>query len=116
MPLGKVRRGEVYLLDLSQQGGVLRKSRPVVVVQNDLGNRFGHETIVAAIRDPHGGRLLPIFVPVAKGDGGLGKDSIVDAGHLVTVAVERLGVRAGVLADATMARLDEALRISLGLA
>jgi mRNA interferase MazF len=85
------------------------------VVQNDLGNRFGSETIVAAIRDPHGGRSLPVFVAVARGTAGLRKDSIIDTGQLATVGKEALGSRLGVLPPAVMRRVDEALAISLGL-
>jgi mRNA interferase MazF len=57
-------------------------TRPVVVVQNDVGNRYSPETIVLAIRDHPEGKRLPVFVPIERGCGGLGKDSIVDAGHI----------------------------------
>ncbi|MBI3272903.1 MAG: type II toxin-antitoxin system PemK/MazF family toxin [Planctomycetes bacterium] len=115
MPAGSVHRGEVYLLELARSGGSLRKTRPVVVVQNELGNRYSGETIVAAVRDPHGGRMLPIFVPVSTGEGGLTKDSIIDAGHLVTVAMNRLGTPLGKLSATTIANLDKALKVSLAL-
>jgi mRNA interferase MazF len=111
----KVRRGEVRLLDLSAAGGRLRKTRPVVIVQNDIGNRYSDETIVLAVRDRHGGRMLPIFVPVKKGVGGLGKDSIVDAGHINTVAQEMLGEKIGTLPETVLEAIDQALKISLAL-
>lgn len=112
----EVRRGDVYLLDLASVGGRLTKARPVLVVQNDVGNRFGTETIVAAIRDVHGGRMLPVFVVVSKGTGGLRKDSVVDAGQLATVLKDDLGLKLGALPAAVMTQVDEALAISIGLA
>ena len=110
-----VRRGEIYLLDLSRVGGQLTKERPVVVVQNDVGNARSRETIVLAVRDLHGGRMLPIFVSVSRELAGLKKDSVVDAGHIMTVAKSRLGHRLGSLTHRLMAAVDHALRISLEL-
>ena len=110
-----VRRGELYLLDLSREGGRLSKRRPVLVVQNDVGNRRSPETIVLAVRDLHGGKMLPIFVPVPRGVAGLKKESFVDAGHIATVARGRLGDRLGVLPPRWLALVDEALRVSLAL-
>lgn len=110
-----VRRGEVYLIDISKGAGRLQKKRPVVVVQNDVGNRYSPETIVAAVRDPHGGRLLPIFVPVEAGIGGLTKASIIDAGHVNTVGADQLEGPIGSLPREVMAHVDAALRVSLAL-
>ncbi len=110
-----VRRGDVHLLDLSTVGGRLAEARPVLVVQNDVGNARSAETTVIAIRDLHRGRMLPIFVPLSRGTGGLTKDSVADAGHIVTVAKERLRRRLGALPPAVMCAVDEAIRISLDL-
>ncbi len=115
MAIGDVRRGEVYLLDTTPYGGRLGKKRPVVVVQNDIGNRFSPETLVAAIRDPHGGRPLPVYAQAPKGEGGLAKDSIVDAGHISTVPKDRLTVHLGAFSPVVMADVDRALRVSFGL-
>lgn len=115
MATGDVRRGEVYLLDTAPYGGRLTKRRPVLVVQNDIGNRFSPETLVAAIRDPHGGRPLPVYARAPKGEGGLAKDSIVDAGHISTVSRAQLTARLGSLSPAVMAEVDRALRVSFGL-
>lgn len=110
-----VRRGEVYLVDLAAQGGRLRKTRPALVVQNDVGNRLSSETIIVAIRDVHGGRPLPTFVPVARETGGLAKDSVIDAGHLHTIGQDALRNRLGTLPMAVMEQVDRALHVSLGL-
>ncbi len=115
MAAGRVRRGEVYSADLRGVGGRLFKDRPVVVVQNDVGNLHSPETIVAAIRDPHGGRLLPIFVPLSAGAGGLAKGCVIDTGHLHTIDQDSLGPKGGALSKSEMDALDRALRISLGL-
>ncbi len=111
-----VRRGEVFRVDLSSQGGLLAKTRLVVVVQNDIGNRYSSETIVAAIRDIHGDRQLPVHVRVPAGMAGLYKDSMVDAGHLLTVPQEVLVGPLGKLPLRIMASLSLALARSLGLA
>lgn len=93
----------------------MKETRPVLVVQNDVGNTYARETIVVPLRDRHGGRMLPIFVPVAKGISGLAKDFIVDAGHINTVAKEQLGPRLGSLPASLMRAVDQALRIGLAL-
>lgn len=110
-----IRRGDVHWTDLAAQGGQLRKTRPVLVVQNDIGNRVSSETIVVAIRDAHGGRSLPIFVHVKAGVGGLTKDSVIDAGHVVTLRSAQLDGPIGAMPPEVMARVDEALRLSLSL-
>lgn len=86
------------------------------MVQNDVGNRYSSETIVVPVRDLHGGRLLPVFVPVKAGVGGLTKDSIIDAGHINTVGAEQLGAAIGTLPAEVMSLVDSALRVSLSLA
>ena len=111
-----LRRGDVFLADLSGAGGVLKKKRPVLVVQNDLRNRHAADTIILAIRDPHGGRLLPVHVPVGKGTGGLQKDSEIDAGHVMTVPKTVLAQRIGSLPLPILEQVDRSLLISLGLA
>lgn len=116
MPTSRdVRRGDVCSIDLSRHGGRLQKVRPVLVVQNDVANRVSSETIVAAIRDPHGGRSLPVFVHVAHGTGGLKKASIIDAGHLNTVGKDMLAGPIGSMPPDVMARVDAALRVSLSV-
>lgn len=115
MAEGNVRRGEVYLVDFPAHGSALGKRRPAVVVQNDTGNRFAAETIVAAVRDPHGGVPLPVFAAVAQGQGGLAKDSVVDTGFLFTLPTTRLGTRLGALSPSVMREVDRALLCSLAL-
>lgn len=109
-----VRRGEVYVANLLPFGGRLYKDRPVVVVQNDLGNRSSPETIVLTIRSDHGKRFA-ILVPVARDAGGLDRNSVIDAGHVLTIPQAGLGRRIGTLPPEAMRAVDEALRTSLAL-
>jgi len=112
---GRARGGDVYSADLAGAGGRLFKARPVVLLQNDVGNLHSPETIVAAIRDPHGGRMLSIFVPLPAGAGGTAKGCVVDTGHLYTIAQDAMGPKRGALSKGVMDIVDRALQISLGL-
>ncbi len=109
------RRGDVFLADLWSQGGRLLKKRPVLVVQNDIGNIHSLETIVAGIRSADRPRRVPVVVLVSRGTAGLVNDSHVDAGQLLTVLKTELGRRLGTLPPELLTRVDQALRISLGL-
>ncbi len=111
----RVARGDVYLCDLSQAGGPLGKRRPALVVQNEMGNLFSTETIVLGIRSGRRDRGIPVLVPVRKGVGGLDRDSVVDAGQIVTLRKSLLGARLGRLPAEVMREVDDSLRISLAL-
>lgn len=102
------------MVDMSKHGGRLQKRRPVLVIQNDVANERSGETIIAGIRDPHG-KKLPVFVQVPTGTAGLLKDSVVDAGHLLTVHQEILLDRLGSLPSPILAQVDRALAGILGL-
>ena len=109
-----VLRGEVYLANPLKLGGRLWKTRPVLIVQNDQGNRRPPETIALAIRSDCG-RRYPVHVPAARGTGGLDRDSLVDAGQILTFLQSQLGRRLGRMPPEIMKAVDEALRVSLGL-
>lgn len=108
------RRGEVYVANLLPFGGRLFKDRPVLVVQNDLGNRSSPETIVVTIRSDSGKRYA-ILVPVVRGTGGVNRDSLIDTGHVLTIPQIGLGRRIGVMPPEVMKAVDQALRTSLAL-
>jgi mRNA interferase MazF len=92
------------------------KSRPCVVIQNDVGNAASPTTIVAAITGAeHIRKLYPFHVFVPAGEGGLSKDSVIKCDQLRTVDEARLGQVYGHLGPATMERVDDALRVSLAL-
>jgi mRNA interferase MazF len=110
-----VRRGKVYWANLepvigSEQGG----RRPVLVVQNDTGNRFAQHTIIAVITSNTDVAGYPFGVGLPSEM--LGKPSAVNCSHVRTIDKRRLsGAPACMLDDATMRRVDVALRVSLGL-
>lgn len=113
-----VHRGDVFLVNLDPVvGHEIGRSRPAVVVQNDVGNRFSPTTIVVAITDYTARKSkYPICVTLKAGEGGLNKKSIANASQVRTIDLERLGKhRLGHVSDDVMRHLDEALMTSLGL-
>ena len=111
-----ILRGELYIADLdpvvgSEQGGV----RPVLVLQNDVGNRFSPTVIVAAITSQISKARLPTHVALRAGVGGLDLDSVVLAEQLRTIDKRRLRERLGVLPEPENNLVDQAVKISLGL-
>ena len=111
-----VHRGEIYYADLSpvvgsEQGGI----RPVLIVQNDVGNRHSPTVIAAAITSRHDKAKLPTHIAVGGGEGGLAKDSIVLLEQIRTLDKRRLKERMGELDEGAMSKIDSALSISFGL-
>lgn len=112
----EVHRGEVFYADLSpvvgsEQGGV----RPVLIVQNDIGNRHSPTVIAAAITSKLDKTRLPTHIGIRARDTGLAKDSIVLLEQIRTLDKHRLRERAGQLNAADQQRVDAALDVSLGL-
>ena len=115
--VGKPVRGMVVLVDLEPViGHEQGKARPCVVVQNDVGNRYSSTTVIVPLTDAaHIKKPSPIYVPVKIGDGGATKDSYVLCDQIRTVDQRRFRSVFGTLARETMAAVDQALMISLGL-
>ncbi len=112
----EVKRGFVFFADLSpvigsEQGGF----RPVLVVQNNVGNKFSPTVIVAAITSHIEKAKLPTHVELKARQHGLEKDSVILLEQVRTIDKQRLQQKITELDDKTMVRIDEALRISLGL-
>ena len=110
------RRGEIYWLELtagigSEQAG----RRPVLIVQNDVGNQASPTTIVTAITSQTRRRPFPMHVRFTASESGLPSDGTVLCEQIQTVDQTRLGRLAGGLGEARMAEVDWALRRSLGL-
>jgi mRNA interferase MazF len=114
---GKCVRGAVLSINLDPTvGHEVNKTRPCVVIQNDIGNKFSPTIVVAAITDAeHIGKPYPVNVPVQKGEGGLSKASVVLCNQIRSVDESRITGTLGRLSDETMKRIDTALRISLAL-
>ena len=112
-----VKRGEVYFADLSpvvgsEQGGV----RPVLVVQNDVGNKYSPTVIVAAITAKIQKAKMPTHVEVSAEKHGLERDSVVLLEQIRTIDKQRLKDKVTQLDYQLMQKVDEALEISVGLA
>ena len=111
------KRGEVYLVSLDPTvGAEIRKTRPALVLQNNVANRHSPVTIVAAITSRFEKPLYPTEVLLPAGEGGLEVNSVVLLNQVRTVDRLRLIQRLGTLKPETMKRVNQALRISMGLA
>ena len=111
-----VKRGEIYYADLSpvvgsEQGGI----RPVLIVQNDVGNRYSPTVIAAAITSQRDKTNLPTHIKVDADGCGLAKDSIVLLEQVRTIDKQRLKERMGQLNGNAMDMVDKALSVSFGL-
>jgi mRNA interferase MazF len=109
------RRGDIWTVNFepvvgSEQG----KARPALIIQNDIGNRYSPVLIVAALTSGDTARY-DVEVEIRAPEGGLERDSLVLLNQIRTVDKRRLGRYWGRLAPSTMARVDDAIGISLGL-
>lgn len=111
-----VKRGEIYYADLSpvvgsEQGGM----RPVLIVQNDVGNKYSPTVIAAAITSQIGKARLPTHIELAANSYGLTKSSVILLEQVRTIDKRRLRERMGKVDGSLMGRVDNALAISFGL-
>ena len=111
-----VKKGDLFFADLSpvvgsEQGGV----RPVLVVQNDVGNKYSPTIIVAAVTSQTITKL-PTHVRLEATQGGLSKDSVVLLEQLRTIDKQRLKERIGTLSESQLPDVEKALSVSLGIA
>ncbi len=111
-----VRRGDIFYADLSpvvgsEQGGL----RPVLIVQNDVGNRYSPTVIAAAITSRLGKTRLPTHIDVHARSAGLQRESVVLLEQVRTIDKRRLRERIGHLDASDMEQVDEALSVSFGL-
>ncbi|MGL5514114.1 MAG: type II toxin-antitoxin system PemK/MazF family toxin [Sporomusa sp.] len=111
-----VKRGDIYYANLSpvvgsEQGG----HRPVLVIQNDVGNKYSPTVIVAAITSQISKAKLPTHVEISATQYNLDKDSVVLLEQLRTIDKRRLRDKVTHLSEEIMGKVDEAIRISIGL-
>ncbi|MBR3628962.1 MAG: type II toxin-antitoxin system PemK/MazF family toxin [Oscillospiraceae bacterium] len=111
-----VKRGDIYYADLSpvvgsEQGGI----RPVLIVQNDVGNRHSPTVIAAAITSRLDKAKLPTHISLDAATCGLQKDSIVLLEQIRTIDKRRLKDKMGSIDQTSMSKVDHALSISFGL-
>lgn len=112
----KIKRGDIYYADLSpvvgsEQGGV----RPVLVVQNDIGNRHSPTVIVAAITAQIQKAKLPTHVEIKADHYGLEKNSVILLEQIRTLDKKRLTDKVAELDQTMMAKINFALQISMGM-
>ncbi len=114
--LTPVKRGEIYYADLSpvvgsEQGGL----RPVLIVQNDTGNKHSPTVIAAAITSQMGKARLPTHIELNANSFGLRKDSVVLLEQIRTIDKKRLREKMGRVDDELMNKIDTAIAVSFGL-
>jgi mRNA interferase MazF len=115
--VASLRRGDIYLCSFDPTvGHEIKKTRPALVIQNDVGNRYSPLTIVAAITSTVSPVPYPMEIVIdPTATNGLEVRSSIRLDQIRTVDRQRLVRRLGVADGATMAKVDEALKISLGL-
>lgn len=111
-----VKRGDIYYADLSpvvgsEQGGM----RPVLIVQNDTGNKHSPTVIAAAITSQTGKARLPTHIELDANSVGLSRDSVILLEQIRTIDKSRLREKMGKLDDTTMTKVDNAIAVSFGL-
>lgn len=112
-----IKRGDIFYADLSpvigsEQGGV----RPVLIVQNNIGNKFSPTVIAAAITSQKTKSNLPTHIELQADTSGLAKDSVVLLEQIRTIDKRRLKEKMGTISSNSMNRVNEALSVSFGLA
>ncbi len=111
-----IKRGDIYYADLSpvigsEQGGI----RPVLIVQNDVGNRFSPTVIAAAITSQQTKAKLPTHIAIGAQSSGLSKDSVVLLEQVRTIDKKRLKEKMGTVDQNSMREINNAISVSLGL-
>lgn len=110
------QRGEVYTVDFEPTlGAEIKKTRPALILQNDIANRYSPITIVAAITSQFDKSLYPTEVFIKKGEAGLKYDSVVLLNQIRSIDTRRLVRRLGTVDKETIRKIDMALEVSLGI-
>jgi mRNA interferase MazF len=111
-----IKRGDIYYADLSpvvgsEQGGL----RPVLIIQNDIGNRYSPTVIAAAITSRMGKNRLPTHIDIHADRVGLAKDSVILLEQVRTIDKQRLREKIGRLDELQMIKVNDAISVSFGL-
>ena len=114
--LSNIKRGDIFYADLSpvvgsEQGGL----RPVLIIQNDVGNRYSPTVIAAAITSRMGKTRLPTHIDIHADEVGLAKDSVILLEQIRTLDKRRLKEKMGHLDGAVMTQVNNAIAVSFGL-
>ncbi len=112
----KIKRGEIWLVNLDPTVGYeIKKSRPSIIIQNDVGNEYSPITIIAPVTSKNLENIYPIEVLLLRKNSGLEKNSKILLNQIRAIDKKRLIKRIGKIDNETLSKLDEALKISLGL-
>jgi len=111
-----VKRGDIFYADLSpvigsEQGGI----RPVIIVQNDIGNKYSPTVIAAAITSQINKAKLPTHIEISSAEYGLNKDSVILLEQIRTIDKKRLKEKIGHISDELIEKVNDGLNISFGL-
>lgn len=111
----ELKRGEIYWINWnpsrgSEQSGI----RPALIIQNDVGNKYGATTIVASLTTTVK-KTYPFLVKITSAESGLTEDNTIDCASIMTIDKSRVGDKCGELAETKMTEVSDAIRVSLGL-
>lgn len=113
--MSELRRGDIWLVDLEPTIGCeINKTRPAVIIQNDVGNQYNQITIIAPVSS-NLAKIYPIHVKIEAKKTGIDQDSKVCLNHIRAIDKRRLIKKLGMVDSETMGLIDEAIKISLGL-
>jgi mRNA interferase MazF len=109
------KRGEIYLVNLDPTiGSEIKKTRPCLIIQNDIGNQYSPTTIIAPITSGEQA-IYPVEVEIKNREGGLDNDSLILLNQIRSVDQKRLVKRIGRVNQSIIKKVDQAIMISLGL-
>ena len=114
MTTSTILRGSIYLIEDPKKHEKPKK-RPVIIIQNNMGNKHSSDTIIAIIRSNPKTAELPTGVELHPGQTGLKYTSFADMGHIYTIPKELLTNRIGAVPPLIMQRINEALKASLSI-
>lgn len=110
------KRGEIYLVNFDPTlGSEIKKTRPALILQNNVANKHSPITNVAAITSKFDDKLYPTEVEIPMGEGGLKQDSVVMLNQIRSIDRQRLSGKLGKVKDSTLKKIDLSVKISLGL-
>ncbi len=111
-----VKRGDIWLVNLDPTiGHEIKKTRPCVILQNDIGNKYSNTTIIGPVTSQHTEKIYPVEVLLTKENSGLDKNSKIVLAQIRAIDKRRLIKKLSRVDEITISKIDEALRISLGI-
>ncbi|HIG93821.1 MAG: mRNA interferase [archaeon GW2011_AR9] len=114
--MSQLQRGDIWLVGLDPTvGHEIKKSRPAVIIQNDIGNKYSQTTIIAPVTSQNTTQIYPTEVLLTIENSQLGKESKVLLNQIRAIDKQRLIKKLGKVHEEIMPKIDEALKISLGL-